>query len=247
MGVAHLWRAGQHTCRPPGPVPFTQQERFFGQQPASPQQRDVRRSQHLLPHSSSFCLHRLQRPVRSLMQCQRGGQHLLLPHQARFGGQRCSQTSALPVPTRIVRHSSFALQHRRPQPRCPILQHFRQRGVAQNSSGPQQEYSSPQVLMHMQLLSPRLPQRVPGGQLTAPLLNPSDPLTQQQVEPATPQVSKQPAYGPPSLSFLQIHGTGKGAEQVFSQNWSADDGRCPPGSAEGRARAPRLVALPSAG
>ena len=87
IGTAHFVRGGQQTCF----LPFTQQERFFGQQPALPQQREVLRSQHLFPHSSSFGRHRLQRPVLGFWQCHFGGQHLPSPHQAWPEGHRFTQ------------------------------------------------------------------------------------------------------------------------------------------------------------
>lgn len=254
IGIAHFVPAAQQTCS----GPLTQHERLFGQQPAFPQQREVRRSQHFVPHSSSFRPQRLQRPVRSLAQRHRGGQQVLRPHHARFGGQRSSQVTVDAVPTRIERHSWFGLQQKRPQPRSPCLQQSLSRGFAQNSSLPQQALGSPQVLMHGQLTSPGRPQRVPGGHATAPLLNPSEPFRQQHVEPETPQVSKQPAYGPLFLSFLQRHGTGVTPEQLFSQNAFATlDARTPldtfvaftarvPAAARGVRNAPGTPTLTSA-
>ena len=172
IGIAHFVRGGQQTCR----GPFTQHERLFGQQPASPQQREVRRSQHLFPHSSSLERQRLQSPLRSLTHCHLGGQHLSRPHHARPRGQRFVQTPELPVPTRKVLHSSFGAQHCRPlHGRSPCLQQSFSRGFAQYSSAPQQENGEPQVLMHMQFDSPAagFPQRVPGGHAAAPVGSPS--------------------------------------------------------------------------
>jgi hypothetical protein len=174
IGSAHFVPAAQQTCS----GPFTQQERLLGQQPALPQQREVRRSQHFVPHSSWSRRQRLHSPVPSLMQCQRGGQHVLRPHQARFGGHFCSQTVCDPTPILILRHSSFGLQHIRPQPRSPCLQQSRTVGFAQNWSTPQHENGLPQVLMHMQFDSPRRgsPHRVPGGHAATPEFLPSEPL-----------------------------------------------------------------------
>jgi hypothetical protein len=207
IGTAHPWRGGQHTCF----GPFTQQDRFFGQQPAFPQQRDVRRSQQRFSHSSSFGRQRLQSPLRSLTQCHLGGQHLSRPHHDCCGGQRFTQTRCEAVPTRMDLHSSFGLQHSRPQPRSSRLQQRFSRGFAQTSSFPQ--HREPQVLTHGQLASPGLPQRVPGGQLTAPVGSPAAFFKQQQIEPATPQVSKQYFGSGPG----QMQGTGKRPEQSFSQ------------------------------
>jgi hypothetical protein len=78
IGTAHFVRGGQQISF----LPVTQHERLFGQQPASPQQRDVCRLQHFLPHSSSFGRQRLHSPVDGFWQCHFGGQHLLFPHQA---------------------------------------------------------------------------------------------------------------------------------------------------------------------
>jgi len=88
MGTAHFVRGGQQTCF----LPVTQHDRFFGQQPALPQQRDVCLSQHLLPHSSSFGRQRLQSPVLGFRQCHFGGQHLPSPHRAWPEGQRFTHT-----------------------------------------------------------------------------------------------------------------------------------------------------------
>ncbi len=112
------------------------------------------------------------------MQYHRGGQQVLRPHQARFGGHFCSQTVWDPVPILILLHSSFGLQHIRPQPRSPCLQQSRTVGFAQNWSSRQHANGLPHVLMHMQFDSPRRgsPQRVPGGQAATPEFFPSAPL-----------------------------------------------------------------------
>lgn len=110
-----------------------QQARPFGQQRFSPQQRLVERLQHFDPHSSSFCWQRLQSPVRSFAQRQPLGQHLFRPHQAWPGGQRRWQNCWEAVPTLIVLHSSFGLQHVSPQTRSPRLQQRCSRKFAQNS------------------------------------------------------------------------------------------------------------------
>jgi len=80
------------------------------------------------------------------MQCHLGGQHLFRPHQACFGGQRFSQKSCDPVPTRIVLHSSFGLQHWRPQPLSSSLQQSLWLKFAQYSPGLQQ-LPTPQVFL----------------------------------------------------------------------------------------------------
>ena len=72
---ALLRRGGQHTCF----LPVTQHDRFFAQQPALPQHRELLRLQHVLPHSSSPGRQRLQMPRAGLTQCHFGG-HTCLHH-----------------------------------------------------------------------------------------------------------------------------------------------------------------------
>jgi len=158
IGIAHFSPAGQHFCV----LPVTQQARFFGQQPAFPQQRLVLRSQHFFPHSSSSGQQRLQRPVRSLMHFHFGGQHSSLPHHARLGGQRFVQTSLLAVPMRTLRHSSFGLQHSRLQPRQPRSQQRLCRKFAQNSSVVQQLF--PQGFLQTHVSPSHEPQSLSSGQ-----------------------------------------------------------------------------------
>lgn len=101
IGIAHFSPAGQHFCV----LLVLQHARFFGQQPAFPQQRVVFRLQHFFSHSSSSGQQRLHNPLLSLMHFHFGGQQLSLPHHARFAGQRFVHVSLLPVPMRIFRHS----------------------------------------------------------------------------------------------------------------------------------------------
>jgi hypothetical protein len=151
IGTAHFSPAGQHFCVPP----VTQHERLLGQQPAAPQHREVRRLQQRSLHCSSFGQQRLQSPVDSLMHFHRGGQHLFLPHHARFDGQRLVQTSRLLVPTRVVRHSSFSRQHSRPQRLWPRLQQRFSARFAQNS--PDLQQLIPHGVLQMQLGLPLPP------------------------------------------------------------------------------------------
>ena len=243
IGIAHFVRGGQHTCDPPGPEPLTQHDRLFGQQPASPQQREVRRSQHFVPHSSSFCWQRLQRPVRSLAHRHLGGQHLSRPHHARPVGQRRSQNFWDAVPTRIVLHSSFGLQHLSPQPLSPCLQHSLLLGFAQNSSGLQQ--SPPHGFLHSKTHagSPGLPQRVSGGHAMTPVSVPSASLKQQHVEPATPHSLLQfPGFDP-----RQSHRNGNGGLHCFGSQSvgalacaDARPGRSPAGTVAATRVPPRI-------
>jgi hypothetical protein len=131
IGIAHFCPAGQHVCV----FPFTQHERFLGQQPAAPQQRVVARLQHFLSHSSSFGPQRLQSPVDGLAHRQLVGQHFCGPQRARPLGQRGTHWRSEPVPTRIVTHSSFGLQQRGPQPTSCFLQQSCWRKFAQYSPG----------------------------------------------------------------------------------------------------------------
>jgi hypothetical protein len=144
IGIAHFVRGGQQTCF----LPVTQQDRFFGQQPASPQQRDVCLLQHFFPHSSSFGWQRLQRPVAGFRQCHLGGQHLLSPHQAWPDGHRFTQMLT-ELRTRAVTHSSFGWQQKDPPPhtRSPCLQHRCRAGFAQNSPS-SQHLPSPHDRLH---------------------------------------------------------------------------------------------------
>jgi hypothetical protein len=196
IGIAHFWPDGQQRCV----LPVTQHDRPFGQQPAFPQQRLVFRSQHFFPHSSSLGQQRLQRPVLSLMHFQFGGQQLSLPHHAWFGGHRFVQTSLLPVPMRIFRHSSFGLQHSSSQPLQPRSQQSRCWKFAQYSVVLQQ--FPPQFFRHTQAFSPPAPQRYPSGQATIPLGFPPS-KKQHLVEPGGPQVMKQ-------MSFAGATGQAKG-------------------------------------
>jgi hypothetical protein len=129
IGTAHFCRGGQHTCF----LPVTQHERFFGQQPAFPQQRVVRLSQHLRSHSSSNGSQRLQRPVEGFAQRQFFGQHVSLPQRARPSGQRGTQTA---IEGRIdLAHSSFGLQQVTPHSVSRFLQQVPVTCDAQNSPG----------------------------------------------------------------------------------------------------------------
>jgi hypothetical protein len=150
IGIAHFVPEGQHFCV----LPVTQQERFFGQHPALPQQREVLLSQHFFSHSSWFLRQRLQRPILSLAQFHFGGQHLFLPHHAWPWGQRFSHTRSEPVPILIVVHSSLGLQHRGPQPRSPILQQSFCCELAQNSSSLQHLTPEGQGLLQTFALHP---------------------------------------------------------------------------------------------
>ena len=69
--MAHFSPRGQQTCV----LPLLQHERLFGQQPALPQQRVVRLSQHLRRHSSWLGAQRLQSPVEGFAHRQFFGQH----------------------------------------------------------------------------------------------------------------------------------------------------------------------------
>jgi hypothetical protein len=129
IGMAQVWPCGQQIAF----LSVTQHERPLGQHDF-PQQRLVRRSQHFVPHSSSFFRHRLQSPVASLTHCHFGGQHLSLPHQAWPCGHRFVQTFCDPAPNRAVRHSSFGWQQTGPHPRSSFLQQRFCCGLAQNSS-----------------------------------------------------------------------------------------------------------------
>jgi hypothetical protein len=140
IGTAHFCPGGQHVCV----LPVLQQDRFFGQQPALPQHRVVRLSQHLRSHSSSFGPQRLHSPVDGFTQRQFFGQHLSLPQRARPCGQRGTQTATA---GRIERtHSSLGAQHRSAHLSSPCLQQSPWAGLAQNSPGLQ--HSGPQGLWH---------------------------------------------------------------------------------------------------
>ncbi len=140
IGTAHFVRGGQHTCA----FSVTQQERFFGQQPALPQQRVVRLSQHLRSHSSSFGPQRSHSPVDGFTQRQFFGQHLSLPQRARPCGQRGTQTAIAGLIDRT--HSSLGAQHRSAHLSSPCLQQSPVGGWAQNS--PRLQHSLPQGLAH---------------------------------------------------------------------------------------------------
>jgi hypothetical protein len=140
IGTAHFVRGGQQTWL----LSVTQQERFFGQQPALPQQRLVRLSQHLRSHSSSFGPQRLHSPVEGFTQRQFLGQHLSLPQRARPCGQRGTQIASAGLIDRT--HSSLGAQHRSAHRSSPCLQHSPRAGLAQNSPGLQ--HSSPQGRGH---------------------------------------------------------------------------------------------------
>jgi hypothetical protein len=179
IGIAHFCPGGQHFCV----FPVTQHERLFGQQPALPQQRVVALLQHFFSHSSSFGAHRLQRPVAGFAQRQFVGQHLLGPQRARPLGQRGSQTRSEPVPIRMVRHSSFGLQQRGPQPVSCVLQQSCWSGFAQNSPG-LQHFPLQGMSQTSTQTSPGwpLPHRVPFGQQFFSQGGPPPPPLRDQVQ-----------------------------------------------------------------
>jgi hypothetical protein len=172
MGMAHFSPRGQQTCV----LPLLQHERLFGQQPALPQQRVVRLSQHLRRHSSWFGAQRLQRPVEGLAQRQLVGQHFEGPHRARPCGQRFAQTVCDEVPNRARRHSSFGSQQTRPHASCPFLQHSPRFRLPQNWSDLQ--HAGPHGFAHSHARSPiaGLPQRMSDGQHAFSHGAPPEPL-----------------------------------------------------------------------
>ena len=185
MGMAHFSPRGQQTCV----LPLLQHERLFGQQPALPQQRVVRLSQHLRRHSSWLGAQRLQSPVEGFAQRQFFGQHFDGPHRARPWEQRFTQTVCDEVPKRARRHSSFGSQQTRPQLSCPFLQHSPSARFAQNWSDLQ--HAGPHGFAHSQARSPTagLPQRMSGGQHAFSHGGPPEPLggNLQQMSPGAQQ------------------------------------------------------------
>ena len=121
IGTLHLCCGGQHAL----PLAVLQHERLLGQHPAVPQQRVVRRLQHLRSHASSSSRQRLQRPVDGFAQRRFRGQHLFGPHRARPWGHCGTHLRSDP----IRRHSSFVLQQRRPQMGSPCLQQSSRVGI----------------------------------------------------------------------------------------------------------------------
>jgi hypothetical protein len=185
----HFVFGGQQVRLPP----TVQQARPLRQHSWLAQHRLVFLSQHFVPHSSWFALHRLHNPRAGLAQRQLVGQHFWGPQRARPCGHLSTQTPPPTMPTRNVTHSSLSLQHR---------------VLAQHSSPSLQHPDAHLVPTHGHVCSPGLPHLVPGGHAAAPAVP-----KQQQVDPATPHWLRHV----PGVAPGQLQTNGNGSAQVGGQ------------------------------